>query len=171
MAIPHTTRPPRPHEQPDIDYHFISEDAFINRIASHSFVEFGQYDGHLYGTSLDDIRDVAERKQKICILNLNPNALRSFDGSELSPYVICIAAPPIERLKRLELDRKEQLTDKDYRDILRQSRSIERKYRLLFDHLLIHQDFERTYADLRDLIVRIQTDDKQWIRACFHRSC
>lgn len=170
VAIPHTTRPCRTNETADIDYHFVTETDFLNKVASHSFVEFGQYDRDLYGTSIDDIREVVSVKQKICILNLNPDAIRTFDRSDLYPFIICIAAPSFERLKRLELDRREQLTDNDYREIIRQSRSIERHHYLLFDHILINNDLERTYHELRDLIVRIQHDDQQWIRACYRRT-
>jgi MAGUK p55 subfamily protein 5 len=154
---------------PDVDYHFVSEADFLAKVACHSFVEFGQYDRDLYGTSIDDIRSIVQTKQKICILNLNPDAIRTFDKTDLYPFIICIAAPSYERLKRLELDRREHLTEKDYREIIRQSRSIERRYHLLFDQILINNDLERTYIELRDLIRRIQHDTQQWIRACYRR--
>jgi guanylate kinase len=133
-------------------------------------VEFGQYDRDLYGTSTEDIRHVVSTKRKICILNLNPDAIRTFYKTDLYPFIICIAAPSFERLKRLELDRRSHLTDNDYREIIRQSRSIERHHYLLFDHILINNDLDRTYTELRELIVRIQQDDQQWIRACYRRS-
>jgi len=170
VAIPHTTRARRLHETADIDYHFVLEADFLAKVASHSFVEFGQYDRDLYGTSIEDIRHVVSTKRKICILNLNPDAIRTFDKTDLYPFIICIAAPSFERLKRLELDRRDHLTDKDYREIIRQSRSLERHHYLLFDYILINNDLERTYTELRELIVRIQHDDQQWVRACYRRS-
>ena len=100
-------------------------------------------------------------------MNLNPDAIRTFYKTDLYPYIICIAAPSFERLKHLELDRHEHLTDKDYREIIRKSRSIERRYYLLFDRILINNDLERTYVELRDLIIRIQHDNQQWVRACY----
>jgi guanylate kinase len=103
-------------------------------------------------------------------LNLNPDALRTFDRTNLYPFVICIAAPSFERLKRLELDRHNQLTDNDYREIIRQSRSLERHHCLLFDSIIINNDLERTYAELRELIVRIQHDNQQWIRASYRQA-
>ncbi|CAF1043874.1 unnamed protein product [Adineta steineri] len=170
VAIPHTTRARRLHEIADIDYHFVSEPDFLAKVARHSFVEFGQYDRDLYGTSIEDIRSVVSTKRKICILNLNPDAIRTFHKTDLYPFIICIAAPSFERLKRLELDRRDHLTDNDYREIIRQSRSIERHHYLLFDYILINNDLERTYTELRELIVRIQNDDQQWVRACYRRT-
>ncbi|UJR22318.1 hypothetical protein I4U23_025380 [Adineta vaga] len=170
VAIPHTTRARRLQETSDVDYHFVSEADFLAKVACHSFVEFGQYHRDLYGTSIDDIRQIVQIKQKICILNLNPDAVRTFNQSDLYPYIICIAAPSFDRLKRLELDRREHLNDKDYREIIRKSRSIERRYRLCFDHILVNNDLERTYAELRDLIVQIQENQQQWVRTCYRRS-
>ncbi|CAF0963296.1 unnamed protein product [Rotaria sordida] len=170
VAIPHTTRARRQHEIADIDYHFVSDADFLSKVACHSFVEFGQYDRDLYGTSIEDIRHIVCRKRKICILNLNPDAIRTFDKTDLYPYIICIAAPSFERLKRLEIDRRDHLTDNDYREIIRQSRSIERHHYLLFDYIIINNDLDRTYTELREIIVRIQHDDQQWVRTCYRQS-
>ncbi|CAF1043236.1 unnamed protein product [Rotaria sp. Silwood1] len=170
VAIPHTTRARRQHETPDIDYHFVSEADFLAKVACHSFVEFGQYDRDLYGTSIEDIRHVVSDKRKICILNLNPDAIRTFYKTDLYPYIICIAAPSFERLKRLDIDRRDHLTDNDYREIIRQSRSLERHHYLLFDNIIINNDLDRTYTELREIIVRIQHDDQQWVRTCYRRS-
>lgn len=102
-------------------------------------------------------------------MNLNPEALRTFNKTGLYPYVICIAAPCIERLKRLQLDRQAHLTEKEYREIIRKSRSIERRHHLLFDHTIINNDLDRTYMELRDLIIRVQNDNEQWVRTCYQR--
>jgi MAGUK p55 subfamily protein 5 len=155
---------------PDVDYHFVSEADFLAKVACHSFIEFGQYDRDLYGTSIDDIRYIIQTKGKICILNLNPDAIRAFDKTNLYPYIICIAAPTIERLKRLELDRREQFIEKDYREIIRQSRLIERRYKYLFDQILINNDLDRTYMELKNLIINIQHDNQQWVRTSYRRS-
>ena len=169
LAIPHTTRARRLEETPDVDYHFVSEADFLAKVACHAFVEFGQYDRDLYGTSIENIRYVVQTKGKICILNLNPDAIRTFDQTDLYPYIICIAAPSIERLKRLELDRREHLTEKDYREILQQSRSIEKRYKLFFDQIIVNNDLDQTYTELRDLIIKIQQNNQQWIRASYRR--
>jgi guanylate kinase len=170
LAIPHTTRARRLEEMPDVDYHFVSEADFLAKVACHSFIEFGQYDRDLYGTSIDDIRHIVEIKEKICILNLNPDAIRTFDKTDLYPYIICIAAPTMERLKHLELDRRDELIEKDYREIIRQSRLIERRYKYLFDQILINNNLDQTYLELKNIIIKIQHDNQQWIRTSYRRS-
>ncbi|CAF1164564.1 unnamed protein product, partial [Didymodactylos carnosus] len=170
VAIPHTTRQKRLTEFDHHDYHFISKQEFLDKINEKEFVEYGEYERHLYGTTKESIKTIIYQKRKICVLNLNPDALQTFEKTDIFPYVICIAAPNIDKLKRLDLDRKEHLTHNDYLDILRQSRSIERRHHMLFDYLIINQDLDKTYMELRQHILRIQNDTQQWIRACYRSS-
>lgn len=57
-----TTRPRRDYELDGRDYHFVSSREQMERdIQSHRFIEAGQYNNHLYGTSVQSVRQVAEQ--------------------------------------------------------------------------------------------------------------
>ena len=44
------------------DYHFVSSREQMEKdIQSHRFIEAGQYNSHLYGTSVQSVREVAEQ--------------------------------------------------------------------------------------------------------------
>ena len=58
------------HEINGVDYHFTSKTRFEQDVASSKFVEYGDYEGNLYGTSLDSIQAVID-ESKICLLNLH----------------------------------------------------------------------------------------------------
>ena len=59
--MPHTTRPRREHEVNGRDYHFVPSVEQMERdIEGHLFIEAGQYNENLYGTSLASVREVAE---------------------------------------------------------------------------------------------------------------
>uniref|UniRef100_A0A1I8IPF9 PDZ domain-containing protein n=1 Tax=Macrostomum lignano TaxID=282301 RepID=A0A1I8IPF9_9PLAT len=61
-CVPHTTRPQREGEQDGRDYHFVDSREQMERdIAEHLFIEAGQYNGNLYGTSVSSVRRVAQR--------------------------------------------------------------------------------------------------------------
>jgi guanylate kinase len=61
FSVSCTTRPPRGGETDGIDYHFISESDFRNKIAEGAFLEYAEVHGHLYGTLKSEITDkVAE---------------------------------------------------------------------------------------------------------------
>jgi MAGUK p55 subfamily protein 5 len=53
------------------DYHFVTRAEFEADIVSSKFVEHGEHEKNLYGTSLDAVRQVINTG-KICVLNLHP---------------------------------------------------------------------------------------------------
>ena len=72
-CVPHTTRPRRQFEVNGRDYHFVeSREQMETDIQSHKFIEAGQYNGNLYGTSVASVKEVAERG-KHCILDVSGN--------------------------------------------------------------------------------------------------
>lgn len=54
-SVSHTTRRPRYDERQGVDYHFISEADFKNRIHEGRWAEWAVVHGHYYGTSADFI--------------------------------------------------------------------------------------------------------------------
>ncbi|MGO9923061.1 MAG: guanylate kinase [Isosphaeraceae bacterium] len=63
VSVSATTRAPRPHEQPDRDYFFLSVEQF-QRIRS-DLLESAQVHGHLYGTPAEPVRQAMA--QGICV--------------------------------------------------------------------------------------------------------
>lgn len=62
LALTDTTRPKREYEVDGRDYHFVSSREQMEKdIQSHRFIEAGQYNSHLYGTSVQSVREVAEQ--------------------------------------------------------------------------------------------------------------
>jgi len=59
-----TTRPKRPYEVDGRDYHFVlSRSQMEQDIQNHLFIEAGQYNDNLYGTSIQSVKEVAD---KVC---------------------------------------------------------------------------------------------------------
>lgn len=57
-----TTRPRRDYEVDGRDYHFVGSREQMERdIQNHLFIEAGQYNENLYGTSVASVREVAEK--------------------------------------------------------------------------------------------------------------
>lgn len=59
------------------DYHFVASREQMERdIQNHLFIEAGQYNDNLYGTSVASVREVAEKVKRILIdspINMNKN--------------------------------------------------------------------------------------------------
>lgn len=68
-TVSYTTRPPRQGEVDGVDYHFISEDEYVDKFNSGFFAETGSYNGWFYGTTKDQYC-----KNTVCVLT--PHGLR-----------------------------------------------------------------------------------------------
>ncbi|KAE8584117.1 hypothetical protein XENTR_v10020828 [Xenopus tropicalis] len=97
-CVPHTTRPRRENEMDGQDYHFVgSREQMEKDIQENKFIEAGQFNDNLYGTSVQSVRAVAERG-KHCILDVSGNAIKRLQQAQLFPIAIFIKPKSIEAL-------------------------------------------------------------------------
>lgn len=66
-----TSRPQRELEENGMNYWFNDRENMEKGIREHMFLEYGEHNGHLYGTTLESIRDVIHQG-KMCILDCGP---------------------------------------------------------------------------------------------------
>lgn len=93
-----TTRPKREYEVDGRDYHFVSSREQMEKdIQNHLFIEAGQYNDNLYGTSVASVREVAERG-KHCILDVSGNAIKRLQVAQLFPIAIFIKPKSVESI-------------------------------------------------------------------------
>ena len=64
-----TTRSPRPGEQDGREYNFTNQEAFLAMVKDGGFIEYAQFGGNYYGTSVKAVKDVAV-KGRICVLDI-----------------------------------------------------------------------------------------------------
>jgi guanylate kinase len=53
LSVSYTTRPPRAGETDGVDYHFVSEERFRERVAREELLEWAVVHGNLYGTGVE----------------------------------------------------------------------------------------------------------------------
>uniref|UniRef100_A0A673KMT0 Disks large homolog 1 n=1 Tax=Sinocyclocheilus rhinocerous TaxID=307959 RepID=A0A673KMT0_9TELE len=103
-CVPHTTRPKRDYEVDGRDYHFvISREQMEKDIQDHKFIEAGQYNNHLYGTSVQSVREVAE-KGKHCILDVSGNAIKRLQLAQLYTIAVFVKPKSVENI--LEMNKR-----------------------------------------------------------------
>ena len=91
-AITHTTRPIRPNETPDVDYHFVDAKTFLEMKEKDLFVETTFYNGNYYGCSKAEVGD------EKCII-LDPNGVASFLALH-DPHVVTFYLKASEEIRR-----------------------------------------------------------------------
>jgi len=95
-CVPHTTREKKDNEINGRDYYFVDSREQMERdIQNHLFIEAGQFHGNLYGTSVQSVREVAE-KGKHCILDVSGNAIKRLKMAQLYPIALFIRPLSIE---------------------------------------------------------------------------
>uniref|UniRef100_A0A8C7RKB4 Discs large MAGUK scaffold protein 3 n=1 Tax=Oncorhynchus mykiss TaxID=8022 RepID=A0A8C7RKB4_ONCMY len=115
-CVPHTTRPRRENEMDGQDYHFVgSREQMEKDIQDNKFIEAGQFNENLYGTSILSVRAVAERG-KHCILDVSGNAIKRLQQAQLYSIAIFIKPKSIETLmemnKRQTFEQSNKIFDK-----------------------------------------------------------
>lgn len=61
FSVSFTTRAPRQGELDGVNYHFVTREEFQDRIVRGEFLEYAEYVGNYYGTSMTVIREKLER--------------------------------------------------------------------------------------------------------------
>ncbi|NXG74233.1 MPP2 protein, partial [Baryphthengus martii] len=91
---------PKESEKDGHGYRFVSRGGMEADIKAGRYLEHGEYEGNLYGTKIDSIRAVVEAG-KMCILDVNPQAVKVLRTAEFVPYVVFIEAPGPETLRAM----------------------------------------------------------------------
>uniref|UniRef100_A0A8C5TYA6 Uncharacterized protein n=1 Tax=Malurus cyaneus samueli TaxID=2593467 RepID=A0A8C5TYA6_9PASS len=168
-AVPHTTRSRRETEAAGRDYHFISRQAFESDIAAGKFIEYGEFEKNLYGTSIDSVRQVIN-SGKICLLNLHTQSLKTLRNSDLKPYIIFVAPPSQERLRAL-LAKEGKNPKVRCLTLLKpcwKTREMEQNNGHYFDTAIVNSDLDKAYQELLRLINKLDTEP-QWVPSTWLR--
>ncbi|XP_016127031.1 MAGUK p55 subfamily member 4 isoform X1 [Sinocyclocheilus grahami] len=174
-AVPHTTRPPKCHEGSGREYHFISREQFDTMVCNHRFIEFGELRGHLYGTSVDAVKDVLA-SGKICVIDIEPYALESVRTAELRAYVIFIKPPSVEQMKCTRMNShiitncytSRPFKDEDFQEIEDAGRNMEQHYCQFFDHVIVNDGLQAACVQLLTAVRRAQAEP-QWVPTAWIR--
>lgn len=107
-----TTRAPRPHEQADIDYHFLTRDDFMRRLEGGDFLEHNaNYHGNLYGTLRADV-DALWAKGCDGISDINTHGVFEFRKNLPDRHFAILLLPPSrERLFQRLTQRNPELAE------------------------------------------------------------
>ncbi|XP_068079664.1 MAGUK p55 subfamily member 4 isoform X3 [Danio rerio] len=169
--VSYTTRPQNMGEKNGREYHFVTKEVFAYMVVNHKFYEYEEHNGHMYGTSLDSVKDVLDNG-KICVIDIEPHCIQSVRNKMLKPYIIYVRPPSPEGMRQTRKDPhflanryiKRYFHDKDFEDIEDVSRAMEAKYRQFFDCVIVNEDLQDSCMDLFTAIQHAQ-EEPQWIPA------
>ncbi|XP_070693217.1 disks large homolog 3 isoform X2 [Pempheris klunzingeri] len=153
-----TTRPRRENEMDGQDYHFVgSREQMEKDIQDNKFIEAGQFNENLYGTSILSVRTVAERG-KHCILDVSGNAIKRLQQAQLYPIAIFIKPKSIEAL--MEMNKRQ--TYEQANKVFDKAVKLEQDFGEYFTAIVQGDSLEEIYNKIK-LIIEEQSGPYIWI--------
>uniref|UniRef100_A0A2R9B850 MAGUK p55 scaffold protein 4 n=1 Tax=Pan paniscus TaxID=9597 RepID=A0A2R9B850_PANPA len=134
-------------------------------------LEYGEYKGHLYGTSVDAVQTVLV-EGKICVMDLEPQDIQGVRTHELKPYVIFIKPSNMRCMKQSRKNAKiitdyyvdMKFKDEDLQEMENLAQRMETQFGQFFDHVIVNDSLHDACAQLLSAIQKAQ-EEPQWVPA------
>ncbi|HEY5710459.1 MAG TPA: guanylate kinase [Allosphingosinicella sp.] len=140
MSVSATTRPIRPGEVQDRDYHFVSDARFDEMIANGEFLEWAHVFGHRYGTLKSEVLRVIEGGRDV-LLDIDWQGTQQLKQVDPDIVRVFILPPSMAELERRLRNRG---TDSDEVIGRRMERAAaEISHWAEYDYVLINNDAEK----------------------------
>ncbi|XP_075491128.1 guanylate kinase 2-like isoform X1 [Primulina tabacum] len=152
FSVSHTTRAPRNHEKNGVHYHFAERGVMEKDIEDGKFLEFAAVHGNLYGTSIEAVEVVAD-KRKRCILDIDVQGARSVKASSLEAVFIFICPPSFEELEQRLRARGTETEEQIQKRLQNAKLELEQGNSPgLFNHILVNDNLDVCYENLKKLL-------------------
>ncbi|XP_063625318.1 disks large 1 tumor suppressor protein isoform X9 [Cydia splendana] len=157
-CVPHTTRQRRDYEVDGRDYHFVGSREQMERdIQNHLFIEAGQYNDNLYGTSVASVREVAE-KGKHCILDVSGNAIKRLQVAQLYPIAIFIKPKSVESI----MEMNKRMTEEQAKKTFERALKMEQEFAEYFTAVVTGDTPEEIYSKVK-AVITAESGPSVWV--------
>ncbi len=157
FSVSATTRPPRPHEVHGQDYYFLTPEQFQEAINRNEFLEWEEfYGGKRYGSLISEVENKL-KKGYFVLFDIEVKGALNVKAQYGDQALAVFIRPPsdavlVERLKNRGTENAESLQ-------LRLERvRMELSYADRFDHVLVNDDLDRCYNELRELVTSFMNE-------------
>jgi guanylate kinase len=162
VSVSHTTRPMRPAEKEGVNYHFVSENVFVDMLDRAEFLEHAQVFGNLYGTSRVWLEKQLERGFDV-ILEIDWQGARQVKLLLPEAQSIFILPP-----SRQALQERLRLRGQDDPGVIegRMNAAVaEMSHYVESDFLVVNKDFDQALDELQCIVAsqRLRTARQQEI--------
>jgi guanylate kinase len=153
FSISAATRAPRGDEKTGVDYYFMSQEEFKEKIQDNAFIEWEMvYEGKYYGTMKTEL-DRIWQEGKTPLLDIDVKGAihvqQQFPKTSLS---IFIQAPSVDELRR-RLQSRGTESEESIQDRVNKA-SFEMSFKEHFDHVIINEDLQKACKEAEDLIIQ-----------------
>lgn len=152
FSVSHTTRQPRSGENNGEHYHFVTIEEFKQLIEEQKFVEWAQFGGNYYGTSIQAVEDVS-KKGVICILDIDMQGVKSMKKTQLNPSYLFISPPSFKALKERLITRGTETPESLETRLAHSYAEIAfSKEKGAYDLVIVNDQLEKAYSELKNFV-------------------
>jgi guanylate kinase len=151
MSISATTRPKRPGEKDDVDYHFVDDARFDAMIAAGDFVEWAYVFGYRYGTPKAPVKQ-ALRDGRDILFDIDWQGARQLEPDFGEHLVTIFLLPP----SMDELERRLRARGTDAEDVIteRMRRAADEiDHWAEYQYVLVNRDMDECLERVRAIVV------------------
>ena len=150
ISVSATTRPKRPGETDDVDYHFVDDDGFDAMIDDGEFVEWAPVFGYRYGTPKAPVKQ-ALRQGRDILFDIDWQGTQQLQAAMGEDLVSIFILPP--SMEELERRLRSRGTDSDEVIADRMSRAAgEISHWPEYEYVLVNRDTEKCLAQVRAIV-------------------
>jgi guanylate kinase len=149
LSVSATTRRPRPGETHGVDYHFLTDGEFEQRVAAGDFVEHANYSGRRYGTLRDELETRGAGNRPV-LLEIEVQGARQVREAMPEAVQVFIAPPSEAALKTRLVGRGTDSPEDVARrlDTAREELAAQRE----FHHVVVNDRLDDAVAELEALV-------------------
>ncbi|MBN1638406.1 MAG: guanylate kinase [Ignavibacteriales bacterium] len=149
FSISATTRPKREKETNGIEYYFLSEKEFEEKIKNNEFVEWERFYDYYYGTLKKLIEEKIEQN-KVVIFELDVKGALNLKKIYSDSVLIFISPPNFETLEQRLIERATE-SKMDLQKRLERAK-LEMSFKDKFDYIVINDNLEKAQKEVLEII-------------------
>lgn len=148
-SVSFTTRAPRPGEINGVHYHFVTEEAFAQKISKGEFLEYVRLYGDYYGTSRVWLEEQRQQGKHV-VLVIDTQGAMQLKG-KIDAITVFVSPPSIAELERRLLLRKSEPPDVIEQRL--QWAHEEMRAQEHYNYKVINDDLNIAYQALRSILI------------------
>ena len=146
-----TTRAPRPNEQRNRSYFFVSQETFLEMVANNELLEYDQHFENYYGTPKKQLEEKLEKGN--VILDIEPNGAFIVREARPDATLIFIAPPSMEELERRLRGRGDTPDDQIEGRLNRARWEMEQSTK--YNYVVVNEQVETCAAQILNIIAKV----------------
>ena len=159
ISVSHTTRKPRSNEVEGIDYYFVNENDFKNKIKKNEFYEYAKIFGNYYGTSKTSVLNLLKNKNDV-LFDIDWQGTQQLSKfKELNLLKIFILPPSKKELKKRLIQRNQDKAD-NVEERLKAYDS-DSAHKQDYDFVVINDNLENCFKEVEKIIL-LKKNKKQF---------